>query len=166
MTEIKAPTPRHVDVLAAKFDRLRQRIKAEAEKLDQPKEDLLLLANRWGKITRRAKKSFRLDGLVWYILATYGQRTEIKREAVQKLQMELVTIGRGRSFREFFRPTVEYIATPGAVAALKKLPREHRRRIVALYRACFEAKPSAPSLEVKKQNGGQIARRARKAKAA
>jgi hypothetical protein len=149
----QAPTPRKIDVLAAKFDRLRQRIKAETEKLDLPKQELIVLANQWGRVTRRAKKSFRLDGLLWYILATYAQRTEIKADAVQKLQVELVTLGRGRSFREFFRPRVEYLATPGAVHAIKRIPREHRRRVVALYRACFEARTPAPALEVKKQNG-------------
>jgi hypothetical protein len=166
VADIKAPTPRQIDVLAAKFDRLRQKVKAEAEKLDIPKEELIALANQWGKVTRRARKSFRLDGLAWYILATYGQRTEIQREAVQRLQLELVTIGRGRSFRDFFRPSLEYIATPGAVAAIKKLPREQRRRIVTLYRACFEAKSQAASLEVKKQKTDKVARRAKKAKAA
>jgi hypothetical protein len=166
MAENKAPTPRQIDVLAAKFDNLRQKSKQQADKLDRPKEELIALANQWGKVTRRAKKSFRLDGFLWYILATYGQRTEVKRDAVQRLQLELVTIGRGRSFKDFFRPTVEYLATPGAAQAIKKLPRQHRRRFVGLYRACFELKPSAPSLDVKKQNGAQMARRVKKVAAA
>lgn len=159
MADTQTPTPRQIDALAAKFDRLRQKIKADTEKLDLPKAELIALANRWGKIARRARKSFRLDGLVWYILATYAQRTEIVREAVQKLQLELVTLGRGRSFRDFFRPRMEYLATPGAVHAIKKIPREDRRRVVTLYRACFQAKTQTPSLEVKKQNGGHVARR-------
>lgn len=155
----KRPTPKQVDRLAARFEKLKQKIKAEAEKLELPKEELIRLANEWGFVSRKAKKSYRLDGAVWYVLATYGQSSEVKKVAVQKLQLELVQMGCGRMFRNFFRPDVEYIASPEAVAAIKRLPHDCRRRVVKLYRQCFEIKPRAALLDVKKQKIEKIARR-------
>jgi hypothetical protein len=147
----RKPTPKTIDHLALKYERLKTAIEKAQEEAREPKRQLILLATAWGAITRRARKSFRLDGLERYILATYGESSEIRKDAVQKLQLELVCLNRGRLFRQFFRPDLRYLSVPGAANAIRKIPRDQRRHIIRLYRACFLTQPQSPSLKVEKQ---------------
>ena len=155
----KKLTANKIDRLALRFERLKAAVEKAQEQLKGPKSDLIQLATRWGAVTRRAKKSFRLDGIERYILATYGESSAVLKEAVQRLQLELVGFGRGRLFRELFRPDIRYVAMPGAASAIRKMPRDQRRYIIRLYRACFHTEPQNPSLKVEKQKRETVAGR-------
>lgn len=147
-----APLPPSVDELSENFHELEEELaeaKRELEiarKLVTDRElELIELVRRHGG--PHAQKSKILHGIIWEIVATFGQHTTLDSTAVERFRHELVMRKKTRLLKKLFTQDVRWTLNAGAaqIAQAEKL----QPKLLALLLQCSVTQDRKPSLDVR-----------------
>lgn len=152
-----APLPGAVDVLATAWHELEEKIaEAKAEfdatvkdvvpQMATMKTELIELVRDFG--STHAEKSKRLNGVLWYLQATFGTSHKLDAAAVERFRLALVKAKQARLLKSIFKKSVRWDLSPEAPTLIhgKLSP-----SLLALYARCDVPTPISPSLKVEKK---------------
>jgi len=147
-----APMPVEVDAQAEGFHQLELELtKAQAElttarkKLQEREAELIELVRSCGG--PHAQKSKILHGIVWEMVATFGQYTTQDGAAVERFRLALAKAKKTRLLKKIFSVDVRYTLQSGASEILKT--EQLSPRLMSLLLQCSVTGDRKPSLDVR-----------------
>lgn len=147
-----APLPLEVDHSAEGFHQLETHLAEAKTKFDEAqkqladrKEELIAMVREFGGPHR--EKSKILHGIVWEIMATFGQHTAQDAAAIERFRLALTKAKKTRVLKKLFTKDVRWTMNAGAaqIAAAEKLS----PKLMALLLQCSDTQDKKPTLDVR-----------------
>ena len=153
-----APTAVEVDALALKWEELqakvlqaeveyREALKTVTPQIAPMKEDLVGLVREFG--SAHAEKSKRLNGVQWFLQATFGTSHTLDGAAVERFRLALVRAKQTRLLKRIFSKTIRWDLSPESDAIIRGS--DLAKPLLALYSQCDVPKAKTPVLKVEKK---------------
>lgn len=149
-----ASLPAAVDTAAEAFHRLELDIEEAKKNFDAAKKllvdrELALIEMVRQHGGQHAQKSKILHGIVWEMVATFGQYTGPDAAAIERFRQALVESKKTRLLKKFFSQDVRWTMKAGAaqIAQAEKLP----PKLMALLLLCSVTQDKKPSLDVRQK---------------
>jgi hypothetical protein len=148
------PSAAQIDLKAIEYRRLEEMfLEAKAdlatasEPLSKLKADLIELVRQCGGM--HAEKSKILHGILWEIMATFGQSTSLDAAAVERLRLGLVKAKQARLLKKLFQKDTRWTFQPGAAIVIKG--EKISARVKSLLLDCFVTSYRTPTLDVREK---------------
>lgn len=161
--ELAPPSPREIDFLVARFEKLRDEAELADEAYENAKAELIELVQELGSVPAGAESSIRLEGLTTVLTVTTGSTIALKDTEVLELWSAMNANQQPDLFHSMFGTRTKYELRKGAENELRtaQLPQRMFEKFMKLYARCFDVKKKSPSLKVerigeaKKKKGGR-----------
>ncbi len=149
-----APTPELVDIFALEYERL-EKLLIEAKKsateaagpLETLKKELIELVRKFGG--RHHEKSKLLHGIVWELMATFGQSTTQDAVAVDRLRAALAKAKKARLLKKLFTKETSWRFNSKAMSVIKS--EKLSAKLKGLVLDCLDTQDKTPTLEVREK---------------
>ena len=152
-----APSAAEIDLKAIEYSRLEEiflEAKADLASASEPlakfKSDLIELVRRHGGA--HTKKSKILHGILWEMMATFGQSITQDAGAVDRLREALVKAKQARLLKKLFQKDTRWTFQSGAAIVIKG--EKISARVKGLLLDCFVPSDRTPILDVRKRKIG------------
>jgi hypothetical protein len=149
-----APSPEDVDERAIAFNSLEARLTqtvadmaAASEPVKALKLELVELVRNFGSV--HAEKSKLLHGIVWEMMATFGQSTSQDAAAVERLRLALVKAKKARLLKILFAKEVRWTLRTQAMTVIKS--EKLTPKLMSLVLQCADTKDRTPTLDVREK---------------
>jgi len=149
-----APSPAEIDLRALEFHALERKweeaktgVVSAAEPLFKLKQELIDLVAACGG--PHHEKSKILHGILWELMATFGQSIVQDAAGVERLRLALVKAKQVRLLKKLFRKDVRWSFQSGAAVVIKG--EKISPKIKGLLLDCFVASDRTPTLDVRKK---------------
>jgi hypothetical protein len=158
------PTPRQIDEFVDLFERRSSESALANANLQECKDELIALVQRFGTVPAGAEQSLRLEGAVTVLTITTGSTVAVKTDAVNELKAAMDVNGRGELFPLLFATRSKYELQEDAATRLRtaKLPQRLVKLFTNLYSRCFDVKKKSPSLRIERLDTAKAAKPNRK----
>lgn len=152
-----APSPAEIDLKAAEFHALEAKWKdaklqvtLAGEPVDKLEKELIELARNWG--SSHAQKSRILHGILWEMMATFGQSLQLDTAAVERLRVGLKKADQSRLLKKLFQKDVRWIFSAASAVVIKSDKAvKLSPKIKGLLLDCFVQTNRTPTLDVRKK---------------
>jgi septum formation topological specificity factor MinE len=149
-----APKPEAVDLQAIEYARLQKLLadateaaEAAATPVKNLKLELIELVRKFGGVHR--EKSKLLHGIVWEMMATFGQSTSQDAAAVERLRLALVKAKKARILKKLFTKQISWRFNSDASEVIKGEKLTPKQ--MALVLQCFDTEDRTPTLDVREK---------------
>jgi hypothetical protein len=161
------PTPKQIDELVTLYERTMTVAALANTNLQDAKDELIAIVNRFGTVPAGAEKSLRLEGAVTILTVTSGDAVAVKEDAVNALKTAMEVNNQGELFPLLFAERTKHSLQEDAATQLRtaKLPQRLVKLFTSLYARCFDVKKKSPSLRIDRLDMSKDAAKAKKAKA-
>jgi hypothetical protein len=146
------PTPKQIDELVAYYERAFIIASSADEELEECKQELVALVQRFGSVPAGAEQSLRLQGAVTILTVTTGSSIAVKDAEVGELKGAMGANDQEELFARMFGTRTKYELLKGAENHLRiaQLPQRLVKKFTALYARCFDVKKKSPSLKIER----------------
>jgi hypothetical protein len=152
--KMKAPMPAEVDTLSEEFTKLKDEVftavlaQRDAQaKLDEKKLALIQLVSEHGSV--HGEKSKLLHGIVWEIMASFGQYTKQDSAAIERLRQALVKAKKARLLGKLFKKDVRWTFDAKGMEVVKN--EKLTPKLMALLLMCSVTEDKTPTVDVRKK---------------
>ena len=145
------PSKELIDTTCAEYDSALRMFQAAKELLDEHKERIVLLVDRYGYAPAGSEQSMRIDGNLATATITRSTTTTVNTAAANDLDLYLCTRSETAAiFNRLFARTTKFTFVEGAADALKTvaLPARVSAKVAELFGKAISVKTNAPSVKV------------------
>jgi hypothetical protein len=149
-----APSPAEIDLLAFRFQALEEcwneakaGVATAAEPLGKLKQELIDLVRACGGSHK--EKSKILHGILWELMATFGQSTTQDAAAIERLRLALVKAKQARLLKKLFRKEISWRFESSAATIIRG--EKLSAKLMSLVLECSVTTDRTPTLDVRKK---------------